>query len=382
MIDEDELRTLLTRAAETVPPPGRAPQALLDAIAEQAAVPPRRFRPSRRTTLLAAACLAVVALVGVALVREPSADRDAALSSSDDALRDTAQEGGAGAGDGGAAGGTGGTAGGAHGLQDAGTKYASPTEPAPLAPAANPATGASSDAGRTGSVGRQGDSAKVIRTGSLDLEVRKGTFQATVERITAQVVGLGGYVSEATTSESGESPSGSIAVRVPGDSFDQLMTDLRELGDVKAVTAKGTDVTAQFTDLAARLRALTATRDRLHTVLAEADRVPDILAVQDRITAVQVEIEQVQGEQKRLKDQTDYGTIAITLGEPGAEIIQAEPDGDGGLGQAWDDARRRFGDSVEAIVSWSGSAAVALVVGLVGLLALRVAWVGMRRLLV
>ena len=46
--------------------------------------------------------------------------------------------------------------------------------------------------------------------------------------------------------------------------------------------------------------------------------------MQDRITAVQIEIEQVQGEQKLLEDQTEFGTLAITLGEPGAEIIEAE----------------------------------------------------------
>ena len=104
------------------------------------------------------------------------------------------------------------------------------------------------------SVRQATDTAKVIRTGSLDLEVREGAFQSTVERITSRTIGLGGYVAEATTSESGDSPSGSITVRVPGDSFDQLLTDLRKLGDVKQVTSKGTDVTAQFTDLAARRR--------------------------------------------------------------------------------------------------------------------------------
>ena len=211
--------------------------------------------------------------------------------------------------------------------------------------------------------------------------MQEGAFQSTVERITAQTVGLGGYIAEATTSESDESPSGSITVRVPGESFDQLVSDLRELGEVKAVTAKGTDVTAQFTDLAARLSALTATRDRLSTVLAEADTVPDILAVQDRITAVQTQIEQVQGQQKLLEDQTSFATLAVTLGEPGADIIEAEQ-GDGGLGGAWDDAQRRFGDNVETLVSWSGSAAVALAVLLAGLLVFRFVWVAMRRRLV
>jgi len=141
-------------------------------------------------------------------------------------------------------------------------------------------------------------------------------------------------------------------------------------------------VTAQFTDLTARLTALQATRDRLATVLSEASNVPDILSVQDRITAVQIEIETVQGQQKLLEDQTSFATLAITLGEPGAEIIDIQTDPDDGLGGAWDDARRRFGDAIEGIVAWSGSAAVVLIVGLLLLGLSRIAWVGVRRRMV
>ena len=378
MIDEHDLRSLLTEAAEAVPPPGRAPQALLDAIAEQASTPKARRPQPRRLTVLAAAAVVLFALVGVTLIRGPSSIDSTAMreggdkatdeGSGDEALLET----GAGAATGG--GGGGGTTGG-QAVDGVKNPVAPPTPHAPEAPS-------DSASGDAGAGAPPTDSAKVIRTGTLDIEVRKGTFQSVVDRITAQAVGLGGYVAEATTSESGESPSGSIKLRVPGDSFEQLLTSVRKLGDVKAVTSKGTDVTAKFTDLAARLTALTATRDRLHTVLAGAKNVPDILAVQDRITAVQIEIEKVQGEQKLLEDQTAMGTLAITLGEPGAEVIEAAPEGDGGLGGAWDDARRRFGDNIETIVSWSGSAAVALVVALGTLVLVRFAWAGMRRRLV
>jgi len=381
MIDEHDLQALFAEAAESVPPPGRAPQVLLDAIAEQAVAPPRH-RP-RRVTMVAAAA-AVVALVAVAITvagdeASRTADQTSAAGSED---AGSAMDGGASeqsldpehTADAMSGGGT--TSG------TAGSPASSPPTPLASAPSAAVAPPEAPTSGDTGSVGQPTDSAKVIRTGSLDLEVREGAFQSTVERITAQTVGLGGYIAEATTSESSDSPSGSITVRVPGDSFDQLLSDLRKLGDVKGVSSKGTDVTAQFTDLEARLKALVATRDRLSTVLAEADNVPDILAVQDRITAVQIEIEQVQGQQQLLEDQTEFGTLAITLGEPGAEIIEAEVAGDGGLGGAWDDARRRFGDNIETIVSWSGSAAVALVIVLGVLLLARLMWIGTRRRMV
>ena len=62
-------------------------------------------------------------------------------------------------------------------------------------------------------------------------------------------------MADATTASSSGSPSGTITVRVPSASFDQLLTQLRSLGKVQSVTQKGTEVSAQYTDLQARLTA-------------------------------------------------------------------------------------------------------------------------------
>lgn len=379
MIHEDDLRRLLADAAESAPAPGRGPEALLDAVASQADVTPARRRPPRRL-LAAAAAAAVIAVVAVGATLSGDEDSSSTFTETGQAVGDTEGAGGATAS-------AAGTAGGSEEADDLVETAAPLDEAAPdrsLA-APTPAPGSSGGAGAGGAPTQPtppADGAKIIRTGSLDLEVREGAFAGTVERIIAQTTGLGGYVAESTTSESGDSPSGSITVRVPGESFDTLLADLRELGEVRGGSSRGTDVTAQFTDVAARLTALQATRDRLATVLSEASNVPDILSVQDRITAVQIEIETVQGQQKLIEDQTSFATLAITLGEPGAEIIDIKADPDNGLGGAWDDARRRFGDAIEGIVAWSGSAAVVLIVGLLLLAISRLAWVGVRRRLI
>lgn len=374
MIHEDDLRALLAEAADAVPPPGRAPQALLDAVAEQAAVAPARQVPRVRLAAIAAAVVLVVAL-GAALV---TPDESADVASSGATFEETGAAIGSGTGS--SADGSS-VEGGALGV-DEGLVSAPPA--AAIAGAGGGGSSGSgpvvADASPVQLPQVPGDSAKIVKTGSLDLEVRKGAFEGVVDRITAQAIGLGGYVAESTTNESSDRPSGSLVVRVPAESFESLLTGVRKLGDVKGASAKGTDVTAQFTDLAARLTALSATRDRLSAVLAGATNVPDILAVQDRITNVQVEIERLQGQQRLLEDQASFATLAVTVGEPGSERIELESND--GLGNAWDDARRRFGDSLEAIVSWSGSAAVVLMVVLLGLLIGRLAWVGVRRRMV
>jgi hypothetical protein len=219
------------------------------------------------------------------------------------------------------------------------------------------------------------DAARVVKTGSLDLEVPRRGFPHAVEQITSLATGLGGYVASSNTSEADKIPSGSITVRVPADSFEPLLTKLRKLGTVESVTSKGTDVTAQFTDLEARIGALQATRDQLNQVLRRATSVGDILSVQDRITGVQTQIEQLQGQRKLLDDQASFATMSVTLAEPGAKVAPA-PEPGHGIGAAWRAARRHFGNAVEAVVEASGAAAVVLIALLVlGLLG----WVGWKR---
>lgn len=367
MIDEDVLRHLLADAAESAPAPGRAPDALLEAIAERPTTAAGR-RPSRAAIFgVAAGLLVLLAGVGAFLDRPtPRLQQNRAALYDEGAATATTMAGSQ----------AGPTAAGSVASADEGADRRARLEPGTEALA--PGGGGGGSAG----VAALTDTAKVIKTGSVDLEVPARAFEPTVERITSMAVGLGGYVAESITTESGDSPRGTITLRIPASSFDQLVLEVRKLGEVTAVTSKGTDVTAQFTDLAARLSALSATRDRLFEVLRGARNVGDIIAVQDRITGVQTEIEQIQGQQRLLEDQAGFGTLAVTLGEPGAERVQVEDEPDDGLGAAWDEARRRFGDSLEGLVAWSGSAAIVLLVGLVLAILTRLAWTRGRRFLV
>jgi hypothetical protein len=215
----------------------------------------------------------------------------------------------------------------------------------------------------------------------MSLEVAEGTYDRTVDVITTKAAGLGGYVADSASSRDDGRASGQLTVRVPADRFDGFLSDLRGLGEVVAEDSQGTDVGGQHADLAARLSALRATRDKLGTILAQARTVDETLAVQDRITGIQTQVEQLEGQLRVLEDQVAMSSITLDIAEPGAHGISSTHRGERDLGGAWADARRRFGDGIETLVSWSGSLAVALVVGLLLLGLGRVAWPRLRRLL-
>jgi hypothetical protein len=227
------------------------------------------------------------------------------------------------------------------------------------------------------------DNARVIRTGALDLRIKRHTFGETIGRITTIAAGAGGFISDEKTYESAAVPSGTVTIRVPSARFNATVEKLRALGTIVSASTRGVDVTGEYVDLRARLAAATATRDQYLTVLARATNIGDILSVQDRIQGVQTQIEQLQGQLNELNNQTTYGTITASVSEPAPKPKPpVRPHHESGVAVAWGNARHGFSQRVEGIISHSGSV---LVVALSLLLlggALRLLLPRVRRLLV
>ena len=359
MFTDDDLRELVEAAAAAAPDPDE-----LDVDAFAAAAP-RRARSFRGplVTLGAAAAVLVVVLLGATVIsggsttNKPSASGSkfsiVANSIGGEAPTTTAPTGG------GTAGATAGVAAAAGG---AGTPNDSPI-PAQV-PAVPPAPV---------------DSAKVIKNGTLEVRVAKGAVTESMNRLTALATGFGGYVSETRTTANdaaGSQASATISLRVPAGAFEQLLAEASKLGEVRSTSTSGQDVTAQFTDIDAQLQALNQTRDQFLLVLGEAKNVGDILAVQDRITQVQTQIDQLEGQKRLLTDQTSFGTLSITLLEPGATAALPVVKDDGGFGEAWREARDHFTDGVETIVAASGTI---VLVALCGGVLLFFGWLVVRR---
>jgi hypothetical protein len=278
----------------------------------------------------------------------------------------------------------------------AGTGDRAPEVTVTMAPGSGDQESAEKDAGGGGVAGAPGsgtgaerilpavgqDGAKIIKTGAVEIEVGEGRFSTTLERVTALAAANGGYVAEQQTTELGDAPSGTVTLRVPADRFEEVVNQVRRLGKVLSASSGGRDVTAEYADVDAQLKNLTATRDQLRTVLGEARAIPDILSVQDRINAVQLEIDRLQGQKNLLDDQTAFATLTVPVREAGAEDPITPVDQRSGLGGAWDDAVDGFTGGIERIIAGSGSALV-LVLSIAALVLVgRVAWQVTRRRLV
>lgn len=153
----------------------------------------------------------------------------------------------------------------------------------------------------------------VIKNATFELQV-ENTDRA-IDQITQIASDSGGYIVSQQVWHNGESKLAAISIAVPVQSFENTLRRLRLLAAlVVSEQASGQDVTEQYVDLESRLRNLQATRDRIRSFLDQAESVKEALQVNTELSAIEEQIEQVQGRLNYLSKQSDFATVTINLG--------------------------------------------------------------------
>jgi hypothetical protein len=214
----------------------------------------------------------------------------------------------------------------------------------------------------------------VVKTASVSLVVPRDGFEDAFSDASAIAGRLGGFV-ESSSQGGTRSRFGELVVRVPNQSFDAAMAELRQLGEVESQEFTAEDVSAQFVDLEARLRTWEAQETVLLGLMRQATSVAATLQVQRELQEVQFRIEQIKGSLRMLEDQTDFSTIRVSLREQGAAPLlqRRAADDRPSLAEAWDRAVNGFLGVLYATVVGLG-----YLIPIAALCA--IAWFGFRRL--
>jgi hypothetical protein len=131
-----------------------------------------------------------------------------------------------------------------------------------------------------------------------------------------------GFISSSAFGHDGDRRTASVTIRVPIDKYQDAMTRIRKLGEVRDEQLNSSDVTEEYTDLQSRLRNLQATEETYLRFLNRAGDLGEVLTVQDRINATRAEIDQVQGRINLVQHQTDLATITVHLDPPAVAADQ------------------------------------------------------------
>ncbi|GAB4500742.1 MAG: hypothetical protein Fur0035_02820 [Anaerolineales bacterium] len=114
-----------------------------------------------------------------------------------------------------------------------------------------------------------------------------------------------------------------LTIGVPASQFENAMRRFRAIAlKVEDENASGQDVSSEFVDLQSQLTNLQATRDRIRSFLADAKTVDESLRINQELSAIEAQIEQVQGRMNYLSQRSAFSTITLTL-EP--DIPPATP---------------------------------------------------------
>lgn len=172
------------------------------------------------------------------------------------------------------------------------------------------------------------DDAKIIRTGTMDLEV--SDVPAAVKAARTAILALGGYVGASNAGTNGDTPFAEIAYRIPADRWEDALAELRVLGGLttKIVSeqTQAVEVTSQVVDLEARIRNLEASEIALQGIAAKATKISDVLEIQAQLTGVRGEIEQLSAQLKDLNDRAAYATMTARYSVPIVAVQVATKD--------------------------------------------------------
>lgn len=155
----------------------------------------------------------------------------------------------------------------------------------------------------------------VIRNASLELAHKAP--EGVVEQASLLVRAAGGYALNGSTQvAAGSVLSSMVVLRVPEPAFEEVLRALHKLAKLREESITGEDVTDEFVDTEARLRALRQMQARLLGLLEHSARLSDLLQVENEIARVSGEIERFEGRLRYLRERTRMATITLTVLAP------------------------------------------------------------------
>lgn len=143
----------------------------------------------------------------------------------------------------------------------------------------------------------------VVYFGYLKLRVKR--LLEAVDEITKGTEKAGGYVESLGAR--------TIVLRIPAKDFEAVMDTFAKVGDVLDRRVKAMDVTAQITDLGARLGVAREARARLLALLEKTADVAERLKILQETKRLTEQIESIESTLSTLQSLVDFYTITIDL---------------------------------------------------------------------
>ncbi|WP_433405012.1 DUF4349 domain-containing protein [Streptomyces sp. CA-146814] len=178
----------------------------------------------------------------------------------------------------------------------------------------------------------------VIRTAELSVEVKSAPKAAAAARSTVEASG-GLVATETTERVDDEHEFSHLVLRVPQDSYQDVLGKLAGAGKLLSRSSNAKDVTDQVVDVESRIATQRASVKRVRELMDQAEKITDVVTLEGELSSRQADLESLLAQQSSLKDRTTLATITLDLSEPDAPRQGGKDDDPGfldALGGGWD----------------------------------------------
>jgi|HubBroStandDraft_6_1064221.scaffolds.fasta_scaffold160259_1 hypothetical protein len=161
---------------------------------------------------------------------------------------------------------------------------------------------------------------------NVSLHIVPSNYDDASAAIEKMAAAHGGYVGNLTASaQTGSARDISVELRIPAKQADAFIADVRKLGKVVDESRAAEEVTAEYVDLQARLRASKAAEQRLVELLGNrTGKLSDVLEVERELARVRSEIESMQGQSNLMLHEVNYATVKVELSEEYHETLRSD----------------------------------------------------------
>jgi acetolactate synthase regulatory subunit len=161
---------------------------------------------------------------------------------------------------------------------------------------------------------------------NVALHIVPSNFEDASAAIEKLATAHGGYVANLSASaQTGSARDVNVELRIPAKQAPAFVDAARKLGKVVDESRSSVEVTADYVDLQARLKAAKSAEQRLVELLGNrTGKLSDVLEVERELTRVRSEIESMQGQANVMLHQVAYATVKIELSEEYHVTLQSD----------------------------------------------------------
>lgn len=161
---------------------------------------------------------------------------------------------------------------------------------------------------------------KIIKNYYVRLETKE--FEEANSKILSKTSAAGGYVQSSHVSGTrilegydDEKRNASYTLRIPKEKSDSFINELGNIGNIQNKTQNAEEITDQYFDSEAHLKALKIQEERLLELLKKSGELSDILQIEKELSNVRYQIESFTGTLRKWDNLIDYSTISIDVVE-------------------------------------------------------------------